>query len=94
MTGRLTRRGALAFAVAAPPPAMAAETIKAVVIDGYPERALWVKEFSNFFIPEVDKRLAAPVTTRWSGRRAMAVRSSTPRAFLKASNWVLATSES
>lgn len=32
-------------------PAFATETIKAVVIDGYPARALWVKEFSNFFIP-------------------------------------------
>lgn len=40
-------------------PVFATETIKAVVIDGYPARALWVKEFSNFFIPEVDKRLAA-----------------------------------
>jgi C4-dicarboxylate-binding protein DctP len=39
-------------------PSYAAETIKAVVIDGYPARALWVKEFTNFFIPEVDKRLA------------------------------------
>ncbi len=39
-------------------PALATETIKAVVIDGYPARALWVQEFSNFFIPEVDKRLA------------------------------------
>ncbi len=39
-------------------PAYAQETIKAVVIDGYPARALWVQEFSNFFIPEVDKRLA------------------------------------
>ncbi|MEP1933385.1 MAG: C4-dicarboxylate ABC transporter, partial [Roseibium sp.] len=39
-------------------PAAAEETISAVVIDGYPDRALWVKEFSNFFIPEVDKRLA------------------------------------
>ena len=39
-------------------PAMATETIKAVVIDGYPARALWVKEFTNFFIPEVDKKLA------------------------------------
>ena len=38
--------------------AIATETIKAVVIDGYPARALWVKEFTNFFIPEVDKRLA------------------------------------
>ena len=47
---------ALIAAVAAP--AFATETIKAVVIDGYPARALWVKEFTNFFIPEVDKRLA------------------------------------
>lgn len=39
-------------------PAHAAETIKAVVIDGYPAKAMWVQEFSNFFIPEVDKRLA------------------------------------
>lgn len=39
-------------------PAVAQESISAVVIDGYPDRALWVKEFSNFFIPEVDRRLA------------------------------------
>ncbi|WP_373236795.1 C4-dicarboxylate TRAP transporter substrate-binding protein [Cohaesibacter celericrescens] len=39
--------------------ALATETIKTVVIDGYPARALWVKEFTGFFIPEVDKRLAA-----------------------------------
>lgn len=39
--------------------AYATEVIKATVIDGYPARALWVKEFTNFFIPEVDKRLAA-----------------------------------
>jgi len=39
-------------------PATAAETIKAVVIDGYPAKAMWVKEFTAFFIPEVDKRLA------------------------------------
>ena len=39
-------------------PAAAQQTISAVVIDGYPDRALWVKEFTNFFIPEVDRRLA------------------------------------
>ncbi|WP_372575158.1 C4-dicarboxylate TRAP transporter substrate-binding protein [Ruegeria jejuensis] len=39
-------------------PVAAEENISAVVIDGYPDRALWVKEFTNFFIPEVDKRLA------------------------------------
>ncbi|MDE0208405.1 MAG: C4-dicarboxylate TRAP transporter substrate-binding protein [Boseongicola sp.] len=59
MIARLTRRTALAMALTvAAPPAMAAETVKAVVIDGYPAGALWVKEFTNFFIPEVDKRLA------------------------------------
>tara|TARA_R110002051_G_scaffold70936_2_gene127841 strand:- start:318 stop:1418 length:1101 start_codon:yes stop_codon:yes gene_type:complete len=39
-------------------PLMAQESISAVVIDGYPARALWVSEFTNFFIPEVDRRLA------------------------------------
>ncbi len=39
-------------------PVAAQETISAVVIDGYPDRALWVKEFTDFFIPEVDRRLA------------------------------------
>ncbi|MDA8584708.1 C4-dicarboxylate TRAP transporter substrate-binding protein [Rhodobacteraceae bacterium] len=39
-------------------PAFATETIKATVIDGYPARALWVKEFTDFFIPAVDKKLA------------------------------------
>ncbi|PUB14351.1 C4-dicarboxylate TRAP transporter substrate-binding protein [Yoonia sediminilitoris] len=39
-------------------PAVAQETVSAVVIDGYPDRALWVREFTNFFIPEVDRRLA------------------------------------
>ena len=47
-----------ALATAMTLPAAAQQTINAVVIDGYPDRALWVKEFTNFFIPEVDKRLA------------------------------------
>lgn len=60
MIGKMTRRGALALALlsATSISSFATETIKAVVIDGYPARALWVKEFTNFFIPEVDKRLA------------------------------------
>ncbi len=29
------------------------------VIDGYPERAMWVQELSNFFLPEVNARLTA-----------------------------------
>jgi len=57
---RRTALGMTAAALAAPAlPAFGANTIKAVVIDGYPARAMWVKEFSNFFIPEVNKRLEA-----------------------------------
>ncbi|MDA8746755.1 C4-dicarboxylate TRAP transporter substrate-binding protein [Litoreibacter sp.] len=56
-TKRLALGAALATMTAIP--SFSAETIKAVVIDGYPARALWVKEFTAFFIPEVDKRLAA-----------------------------------
>lgn len=47
-----------ALATATALPAAAQQSINAVVIDGYPARALWVKEFTNFFIPEVDRRLA------------------------------------
>lgn len=36
----------------------AAEEIKLTALDGYPIKAMWVAEFANFFIPEVDKRLA------------------------------------
>jgi TRAP-type C4-dicarboxylate transport system substrate-binding protein len=39
-------------------PALAQEVITANVIDGYPARAMWVQEFTDFFIPEVDKKLA------------------------------------
>ncbi len=38
--------------------ASAIETIKLVAIDGYPARSMWVREFSNFFIPQVDAELA------------------------------------
>lgn len=59
MNTAILRRGALGLALAfSAVPAMSAETIKAVVIDGYPARSMWVQEFSNFFIPEVDARLA------------------------------------
>ena len=55
-----TKRSLLGAALASlmAMPAVAAESISAVVIDGYPARALWVKEFTNFFIPEVDRRLS------------------------------------
>lgn len=55
-----TRRSLMGAAIATMTaiPAVAQETISAVVIDGYPDRSLWVREFSDFFIPEVDRRLA------------------------------------
>ncbi|MEM8854929.1 MAG: C4-dicarboxylate ABC transporter, partial [Pseudomonadota bacterium] len=60
MQAKHLTRAALAITLtsALAAPALATETIRAVVIDGYPERSMWVQEFSNFFIPEVDKRLA------------------------------------
>ncbi len=48
----------LAAAAAFTAPAVATETINLTAIDGYPPKALWVKEFINFFIPEIDRRLA------------------------------------
>ena len=35
----------------------AAEKINMIAIDGYPARAMWVKEFSGFFIPRVNEEL-------------------------------------
>lgn len=40
-------------------PANAEKIINMTAIDGYPPKAMWVSEFIKFFIPEVDKRLAA-----------------------------------
>jgi C4-dicarboxylate-binding protein DctP len=39
-------------------PAAAAETIKITAIDGYSPKSLWVREFINYYIPEIDKELA------------------------------------
>ena len=39
-------------------PALATQTINLTAIDGYPPKSLWVKEFINFFMPEIDRRLA------------------------------------
>lgn len=39
-------------------PAHAQTTINLTAVDGYPPKSLWIKEFIEFYIPEVDKRLA------------------------------------
>jgi TRAP-type C4-dicarboxylate transport system substrate-binding protein len=59
--GHWRRRALLGVAVAAAIPfaANAQQVIKLTAIDGYPPRALWTKIFIEYYIPEVDKRLAA-----------------------------------
>ncbi len=50
----------VALALAAVPiGAGAQQVIKLTAVDGYPPRALWTKIFIEYYIPEVDKRLAA-----------------------------------
>ncbi|MEM7777695.1 MAG: C4-dicarboxylate TRAP transporter substrate-binding protein [Pseudomonadota bacterium] len=49
---------ALVATAAVSGPALATKTIKLTAIDGYPARAMWVKEFSGFFIPKVNEKLA------------------------------------
>lgn len=38
--------------------ALATKSINMIAIDGYPARAMWVKEFSGFFIPRVNEELS------------------------------------
>ncbi len=61
-----SRRALLVAALAAgttlsfaPATVQAAETINMIAIDGYPARAMWVKEFTGFFIPRVNEELKA-----------------------------------
>jgi C4-dicarboxylate-binding protein DctP len=57
--GQIIRKVLLGAAFATLPiAASATEVIKLTAIDGYPPRALWTKVFIEYFIPEVDKRLA------------------------------------
>ena len=46
------------FAFAPTKEAKAAEMINMIAIDGYPDRSMWVREFSAFFIPRVNEELA------------------------------------
>ena len=56
-TGALALAGAAALLLAAPA-AHAQKTISLTAVDGYPPRALQVRTFLAYLIPEVDKRLA------------------------------------
>ncbi len=56
---RWTQRALLGVALAViPVAANAQQVIKLTAIDGYPPRALWTRLFIEYYIPEVDKRLA------------------------------------
>ena len=44
--------------ITAAAPVHAQTVINLTAIDGYPPKSLWIKEFIEFYIPEVDKRLA------------------------------------
>lgn len=50
--------GTVAGMLAISAPAHAQKTINLTAIDGYPPKALWVKLFINFYIPEINRRLA------------------------------------
>ena len=47
-----------AVALGAATPAIGAQMIDMTAIDGYSPKSMWVREFINFYIPEIDKRLA------------------------------------
>lgn len=44
--------------IAAPVQVRSAETIRMIAVDSYSQTALWLKVFIEYFIPEVDRRLA------------------------------------
>ncbi len=66
--------GAVAAVLAFQAPAQAQKSVNLTVIDGYPPKASWVREFIKFYIPEVDKTLAAKGNFKinwnqaWSGQ--------------------------
>jgi TRAP-type C4-dicarboxylate transport system substrate-binding protein len=75
--GNWARCALLGAAFAAVPfVASAQQTINLTAMDGYPPRASWVKQFIEFYIPEVNKRLAVSGkykinwTQAWSGQIA------------------------
>lgn len=59
MKRRLITAAALLAAMGATLPAQAQQTLRLTAAGGHPPVFLWVKLIDEFFIPEVDKRLAA-----------------------------------
>ena len=57
-TGTMALGGAALAVLLAAPAAQAQKTLSLTAVDGYPPRALQVRTFLAYLIPEVDKRLA------------------------------------
>jgi TRAP-type C4-dicarboxylate transport system substrate-binding protein len=84
-SARSVRALATIVALAAfPVSASAQQTINLTAIDGYPPRALWVKEFIEFYIPEVDKRLAASGKYKVNWTQAWSAQIAKPTGVLEA----------
>ncbi len=82
---RLATVAALVAGIAAFPltQATATETIKLTALDGYPIKSMWVKEFADYFIPEVDKRLAKTGNYKIEWNKAFGGQIVKPRGVLK-----------
>lgn len=55
--GIITLTASSVSMISLPASVSAAESINMIAIDGYPERSMWVREFSQFFIPRVNEEL-------------------------------------
>ena len=64
-------------------PARAQEVINLTAIDGYPPRSMWVREFINFYIPAVDRRLTETGNYRINWNQAWAGQIVKPRFVLE-----------
>ena len=78
---RLPLTALLLAMAAASLPVAAQTTINLTAVDGYPPKSLWIKEFIEFYIPEVDKRLAKDnkYKIRWNQAWSPTTRNWCPR---------------
>ena len=81
--GVLLAAGLTAFAAQGLAQSQAQEVINLTAIDGYPPRSMWVREFINFYIPEVNRRLAETGDYRINWNQAWAGQIVKPRFVLE-----------
>ena len=74
LAGIATTASVTAVALAMSTSAFAQKNINLTAIDGYPPKASWVREFIKYYIPAINKRLAATGNYKiswnqaWSGQ--------------------------